>query len=253
MTPSSCMNATRRLPAGVLHEADGIDGQAGLGQPVPQGRGDDRVGGDGRGGAPQQDGVAGLEAQAGGVAGDVRAVLVDDADHPERDADPLDPEAVGADPALDDLPHRVGQAATSRRPSAMAATRPASSRRRSSDVASAAGGRGPVHIDGVGLQDGIAAALDQVGRDPQGVVPGGRRRGGQHTRRRLGPATQVDQRGGGVRGHGASVVGHPTGSAQPPAGAGGGDGSTVPPLNWEHIGVRSARRPVGGRRPLRWR
>ena len=70
-------------------------------------------------------------------------------------------------------PTGSGRAATSRRPAAMPATRPASRRSRSSEVASAPAAVGPVHVDGVGLQDRRRRALlDEVGRHAQGVVPG---------------------------------------------------------------------------------
>jgi hypothetical protein len=59
--------------------------------------------------AAQDDGVAGFDAETCGVAGHVGAVLVDDADHPERDPHLGDPQAVGPDPAAHHLSDRVGQ------------------------------------------------------------------------------------------------------------------------------------------------
>ena len=99
--------------------ADGVGGQPRLVQPVPQGGGDGHVGADGRRRAPQQHGVARLQAQPGGVAGHVGPVLVDDADHAEGDPHPLDPQAVGPHPAVDHLA-RPGRAA----PPPCAARRP---------------------------------------------------------------------------------------------------------------------------------
>ena len=59
--------------------------------------------------AAQDDRVAGLQAQRGGVDRDVRPGLVDDGDDAERDAQHAHVEAVGQPPALDDLTHGVGQ------------------------------------------------------------------------------------------------------------------------------------------------
>ena len=59
--------------------------------------------------AAQERGVARLQADAGGVARDVRAVLVDDRDHAERHPDALDLETVRALPPVEDLADRVGQ------------------------------------------------------------------------------------------------------------------------------------------------
>ena len=65
-----------------------------------------------------------LRHRPGGVAGHVGAVLVDDADHPERHPHPLDPRGRWAGP-IRRPPRRPGsgRAATWRSPSAMAATR----------------------------------------------------------------------------------------------------------------------------------
>ena len=62
-----------------------------------------------RGRAAQQHRVAGLQAQRGGVDRDVRARLVDDGDHAQRDSNLAEVEPVGQAPAVDDLAHRVGQ------------------------------------------------------------------------------------------------------------------------------------------------
>ena len=59
--------------------------------------------------AAQQHGVAGLEAQAGGVDRDVGARLVDDPEDPERNAHLADLEPVGQRPAADHLTDRVGK------------------------------------------------------------------------------------------------------------------------------------------------
>jgi hypothetical protein len=59
--------------------------------------------------AAQQHGVAGLEADAGGVGGDVGASFVDHADDADGDADLLHAQAVGQRRAAHDLADRVRQ------------------------------------------------------------------------------------------------------------------------------------------------
>ena len=61
------------------------------------------------GGAPEERGVAGLEAQAERIARDVGAVLVDDRHDAERHPDALHAQAVGAGPAVGDLADGIGQ------------------------------------------------------------------------------------------------------------------------------------------------
>ena len=60
-------------------------------------------------GAAQQHRVARLQAQRGGVDRDVRARLVDDGDHAERDSNLAELEPVGQAAAVDDLADRVRQ------------------------------------------------------------------------------------------------------------------------------------------------
>ena len=59
--------------------------------------------------AAQDDGVAGLEAEAGSIDRDVGAGLIDDRDHAEGNPDLLDLHAVGQPPALDDLADGIRQ------------------------------------------------------------------------------------------------------------------------------------------------
>ena len=59
--------------------------------------------------APQDDGVAGLEAEGGRVGGDVRAGFVDDPDHPEGNPHPADGQAVRPLRHGRHLSHRIGQ------------------------------------------------------------------------------------------------------------------------------------------------
>src|SRR3546814_19526683 len=67
-----------RVVAGVLDQHERVLGEPGLAERSAQGRGDGDVGVDGPGRTPQERRVAGLEAEAERVAGDVGTVLVDD-------------------------------------------------------------------------------------------------------------------------------------------------------------------------------
>ena len=90
-------------------EADRAVGDAGLGRRLGGDRREHGVRVRRRGRAAQDDRVAGLQAQRGGVDRDVRARLVDDGDDAERHAQLAHVEAVGQALALDDLADRVGQ------------------------------------------------------------------------------------------------------------------------------------------------
>ena len=92
-----------------LEEADGVGGQALAREARAQHRDGGAVGVGGGAAAAQDDGVAALEAEAGGVDGDVGAGLVDHADHAHRDAHLADLQAVGEGGAAHDLADRVGQ------------------------------------------------------------------------------------------------------------------------------------------------
>jgi hypothetical protein len=71
--------------------------------------GEHRVGVGRRGGAAQDDRVARLQAQGGGVDGDVGTRLVHHRDHPEGDADLAYVQAVGQAVAVDDLADGIGE------------------------------------------------------------------------------------------------------------------------------------------------
>ncbi|MNJ19841.1 hypothetical protein D3C77_141650 [compost metagenome] len=73
-----------RFAIGGFHHLYHRRRQAGLGQPALDAGGNGTVGVDGLGAATQDGGVAGLEAQAGGVDGHVRPGFVDDPDHAQR-------------------------------------------------------------------------------------------------------------------------------------------------------------------------
>lgn len=99
----------RRLARGVLDEDQRIGGQADLLVGLPQHPGDGRVGGDRSRRASEERGVARLQAQARRIGGHVGAVLVDDRHHAQRHPHPRDGQAVGPDPPVEHLAHRVGQ------------------------------------------------------------------------------------------------------------------------------------------------
>ena len=71
----------RGLVAGVGDQLHGVGRQPGLGHRVAEHLGDGQVRVERARRTAQEGGVAGLEAQPGGVAGDVGPVLVDDGDH----------------------------------------------------------------------------------------------------------------------------------------------------------------------------
>src|SRR5258705_7379527 len=61
------------------------------------------------GAAAQNRGVAGLEAEAARIRGDVGTAFEDDADHAERHAHALDDEPIGAGPARPNPGNRAGE------------------------------------------------------------------------------------------------------------------------------------------------
>ena len=159
-----------------------------------------------RGGAAQHDGVAGLQAQRGGVDRDVRARLVDDGDHAQRHADLAHVQAVRQPEAVDDLADRVRQ----RRDRAHAGGDPGDARavereaveeRRREAVLAAR-----VHVADVGLEDLRCAGDEGVGdRVQRGVLRGAVERR-EHPRGVLGGAAEVGD-GLGGDGHGERVGG----------------------------------------------
>lgn len=70
---------------------------------------EDAVGGGRRRATAQDDGVAGLQAEASGVDGDIGPRLIDHPNHAHRHADLPDLQAIGQRRAADDLAHRVGE------------------------------------------------------------------------------------------------------------------------------------------------
>ena len=177
----------------------GVVGQAGLGEPLAQHGGDGDVGADGARRAPQEGGVARLEAQAERVAGDVGPVLVDDRHHAERHPHLAGCAGRWAAPSRRP-PRRRGRAApaTLRRPAAMASSRPASSRRRSTTVAVVPAASARATSVGVGGEDRLGVGHQQVGGGREGVVLRAVDAVASVAAGRLGPAAQLGDRRHGV-------------------------------------------------------
>ena len=208
----------RRLPAGVLHQSHGVGGEPGLVQAFPQDGGDGHVGGDGRRRTPQKHGVARLEAETGGVTGHVGPVLVDDPDDPQWGPHPLHPQAVGADPPLHHLAHRVGQSGHLAQ-AVGHALQPSVHPQPVEGGGVGTGLLGPPDVGGVGLEDPVGVHTQQVGGALQGLVPGRRGRPGQHPAGGNRSARQVDHRRRRGRCHRVSVLPGlrtPTRRAPPP-------------------------------------
>ena len=166
----------RRFVANVLDEHHAIAREPGLRRRVSQHFDDRDVRPQGAGRAAEERGVARLQADAGGVARDVRPVLVDDRDDAERHTDPLDLEAVRPLPAVEHLAHGVGQPSDVAEPfghsleagvgEAQAVERPRFH----------PGLGGLVEIDRIGGEDLTGAVEEQVGgRVEGGVLLGGGR------------------------------------------------------------------------------
>ena len=97
------------LAVGRRDELHGVAGRPARGQLVGEDAVQGAVGVDRLLAAAEDDGVAALDAEGGGVGGDVGPALVDEQDHAERDADLRDVEPVGPAAGADDLADRVGQ------------------------------------------------------------------------------------------------------------------------------------------------
>ena len=83
------------VPAGVLHQRDAVPGQSDVLQRVPHDGNKGLVGVEGLPAAPEEDGIARLQTQGGGVHRDVGPGLVDDADDAQRHPALADDEPVG--------------------------------------------------------------------------------------------------------------------------------------------------------------
>ena len=175
------------------------------GRPAPAAavaqHGDDRrVGAAGAGGAAQQHGVAALEADAGGVGGDVGAGLVDDPDHAERHPHLAQLEAVGERRAADHLAHRVGQRGHVAQPVGHRGDPAGVEAQPVDERLGGAGLAGGLHVRGVGGEHVVGGRDQGVGHRVQRGVLG--RPGGQ--RQLVGGLTGPD--GDGLEGHRPRVV-----------------------------------------------
>ena len=94
---------------GVFHEAHQGGGETGVFQTVMNRPDNRRVGAEGLAPAAQNDGVAGLQREHGGVGSDVRTALIDDGDDAERNGGFLDYKAVGTLHAAQNPAFRIGQ------------------------------------------------------------------------------------------------------------------------------------------------
>ena len=165
MQPRSRTNSTAVSCEVSSTSNDGVGRQAGLVDRLAQRRGDDAVGLERAGRSPQERRVARLQAQGGGVGGDVRAVLVDDPDDAERDPDALDAQPVRPHVALDDLADGVGQGRDGPQPvghrgdTRLGEPEPVDHRRRRARLERAG------DVVGVRAQD-LVAPLDQAARRP---------------------------------------------------------------------------------------
>ena len=95
--------------ARVLHQPDQTGGQSGVLKPRAQRADDGARRAEGLLAAAQHAGIAALDAQRGGVAGDVGPALVDDGDHAQRHAGLFDHQPVGALDAPDHAPDRIAE------------------------------------------------------------------------------------------------------------------------------------------------
>ena len=176
-----------RLVALPRHQLHDVGRQPGRDRGGAQHGDDRRVGATGARRAAQQHGVAALQADAGGVGGDVGPGLVDDPDHAERHPHLAQLEAVGQRRAAHHLADGVGQAGDVAQPVGHR-RRPGRGRagagRPGARAVPAASGRGDVV--GVGGEDVVAVLDERVGHRLQGGVL--RRAGGER------------QLGGGVAG-----------------------------------------------------
>ncbi len=193
----------RGIVSDVLDEHHAIAGKSGLGRRIAQHFDDRDVRPERARGAAQERGVARLQADAGGVARDVRPVLVDDRDDAQRHAHPLDLEAVRPLPAVEHLAHRVGQASDVAQPFRHRLEAGISETQAVEWTRFHPGSDGLVEIDRICGEDLTAAIDEQVGGREQGRVLLGGRRTSEPGCRNLRSPPQL--RHGSGRGHRGAV------------------------------------------------
>ncbi len=97
------------LSAGVLEELDPVGRETGSGERASYGTRDGHVGAEGVGRAAQDHGVAGSDAEPGGIGGHVGTGLVNHGDDAEWDTDAVELHPVVQRPASCLAAHRIGQ------------------------------------------------------------------------------------------------------------------------------------------------
>ncbi len=176
------------LAVGGGHDLDGVFGKGWQGALAgfDHDPGDGQVGVEGFLAAAQDGGVAGLEAEAGGVGGDVGARFVDDDDDADGGADLLQLQAVGADAFVQHPADRVGQGGDF----AQALGHGGDAFVVELEAVEHGGGeaqaRAGFHVAGVGVFDGGAALFEGVGHGEQAGVLVGGGQSGQLARGRFG-------------------------------------------------------------------
>lgn len=97
------------IPAAGIQKPHGIRGNSGFLQRAAKSLRQHPVGPQGLAPAAQNDGIPGLQAQGGGIAGDGPSALINKANDPQGNAHLADTQAVGACPFPDALSHGVGK------------------------------------------------------------------------------------------------------------------------------------------------
>ena len=140
------------------------------GHRVAEHRDDRGVARPGAGAAAQEHGVAGLQADAGGVGGHVGTGLVDHPDHAERHPHLAQLEPVGERAAADHLADRVGQPGDVAQPLGHRGQPVGGQPEPVDDVRRGAAGLGALDVLGVGGQDLLLAVEQRVGHREEGGV-----------------------------------------------------------------------------------
>ena len=160
------------------------------------------------GAAAQDRGIAGLEAERGGVGRDVGSALIDDADDAERHAHALDRHAVRPRPALGDLADRIGEVADHVDAGRHGGDALVVEREPVEEGGVGAVAPGLGHVLGIGGEDVGLRGADRRGDGGERLVLLRRRRERQHARGLARPLPDLGHHGGGVGFHGLERRGH---------------------------------------------
>ena len=156
--------------------------------------------------AAQNDGVAGLQAQGGGVGGDVGAAFIDHADDAQRHPHAGDAQTVGAIPCGQFGADRVGQSGHLTQPLGHGGDALVGQAQTVDQGRGQAVGLGLRDVLGVGGLDGVDLGHQGVGGGGQDRILGGRGRGRQHARGGAGASAHGLHQGGNVGGVGGGRV-----------------------------------------------